>query len=648
MDVRSHHRLVGTALLALAVVGCRGAVQLEESDYPTVLALQLMTGSSPSSRGAFSVRTLTYGHGDDKNREEYRDGVEFSTETVDASKLIDLGDQAKSRNSYWGFTPKEFPLNGRVWYPAAAGPFPLVLVVHGNHNMRDYSDSGYDYLGELLASRGYILASIDMNFVNGGIRQENDARGWLLLKHLEAWGTFNEDAENPFYGKVDMANLALMGHSRGGGAVGHAAAFNRLGHYPDDANLTFDFNFDIKAIIAIAPVDGQYLPTDRFVPLENVDYMVFHGSHDGDVTSFHGLRLYDRVKFTDGLPHLKTAIFVYRANHGQWNSVWGPHDNGPRSGRTLDLRPLLEPSEQQEFAKIYVSAFLEYSLRGNGDYLPLFRDHRVAGAWLPKTMYVTRLQDGSFRPLATFEEDIDVTTGSAAGVALGGDSLSTWKEGEMVLRSRNRPTTSSSQMNQALWLGWNRAVKGSEELGRPATFTISLPDTLGRSWRLGQGASLQIALTVDENVPGPRTAAEVGGEAGEEEERTDAGADRKEDGDDDGKPVDLSIEVVDSQGRSAKVALSAYGPIRRPLETHILRRRDLEEERFTELAELVLQTYSIPLSDFTRLRAALDLRSLREIRLVFDLTEAGTVVVDDVGISYLDPAYTVARVAPRP
>ena len=634
MDVPSHHRLVIGALLVLTMAGCRGAVQLERSDHPTVLSRQLMQGSSPSSRGVFAVRTLTYGHGDDKNRSEYREGVAFTTETVDASKLISLGDRAKSRNGYWGFTPKEFPLNGRVWYPDGAGPFPLVLVVHGNHNMRDFSDPGYDYLGELLASRGYILASIDMNFVNGGIREENDARGWLLLKHLEAWNLFNDDAENPFFGKVDMGNLALMGHSRGGGAVGHAAAFNRLSHYPDDANLTFDFNFDIKAIIAIAPVDGQYLPTDRFVPVENVDYMVFHGSHDGDVTSFHGLRLYKRVKFTDGLPHLKTAIYVYRANHGQWNSVWGAHDNGPRSGRSLDLRTLLDPEDQQEFAKIYVSAFLEYSLRGNGEYLPLFRDHRVAGGWLPKTMYVTRFEDGSFRPLATFEEDIDVTTGSAAAVELTGDSLSTWREGEVVLRSRNRPTTSASQVNQALWLGWNREVGGSDELGSPATFTISVPDTLGRAWRLGEGASLQMALAAIDDKPGKRGAVEdsVAAEGGDEDE----------------EPIDLSIEVVDAQGRSAKVALSVYGPIRRPLETHILRRRDLEEVRLPTSFEVILQTYSIPLSDFTRLRPALDLRSLKEIRMVFDLSEVGTVVVDDVGISFLDPAFTSVRIAPEP
>ena len=647
MSVRRHRRVAIGAVLLIAVMGCRPAVRLEDSDHPTVLAQQLMRGSSPSARGSHAVLTLTYGRGDDTNRPEYGDGVAIKTEPVDASSFIDLGDQAESRNRYWGFTPEEFPLNGRVWYPDGAGPFPLVLVVHGNHDMRDFSDPGYAYLGEMLASRGYVLASLDMNFVNGGIRQENDARGWLLLKHLEAWRGFVEDTENPFFSKVDMGRIGLIGHSRGGEAVGHAAAFNRLRRYPDDGNVRLNFGFDIKAIIAIAPVDGQYLPTDRFAPVKNVNYMVLHGSHDGDVTSFHGLRLYKRVEFTDGLPHLKAAIYVYRANHGQWNTVWGAHDRGPRSGRILDLRGLLDPDDQREIARIYISAFLEYSLRDNREYLPLFRDHRVAGGWLPKTMYVTRFEDHTFRPLASFEEDIDVTTGSVAGVTLMGDSLGTWRERELLLRSRNRPTTSASQVNQAAWLGWNRRVEGSGELGRPASFTVSLPDTLGGAWRLSDGASLQLSLTAVSDRPGPREAAKDGLSSGDRDsEDLDRRAEIEDPDGEDEKPVDLSIELVDAEGRSATVALSLYGPIRRPLETRVLRRRDLEEERFGQLYELVLHTYSIPLADFRQRRPSLELRSLAEIRLVFDRTEAGAVVVDDVGISFLDPAFTSARIAP--
>ena len=164
---------------------------------------------------------------------------------------------------------------------------------------------------------------MDENFINGGIRGENDARGWFLLKHLELFKGFNEEEGNAFEGKVDMSNIALMGHSRGGEAVANAAAFNKLTHYPDDASLRFDFDFDIKGIVSIAPVDGQYLPTGRKVVVEDMSYLTFHGSHDGDVTSFHGLRIYDRLKFNETADfNFKSAAYVYRSNHGQWDSAW--------------------------------------------------------------------------------------------------------------------------------------------------------------------------------------------------------------------------------------------------------------------------------------------------------------------------------------
>ena len=49
-------------------------------------------GSSPSSRGGFTIRTLTYGHGDDKNRLEYRDGAAFTTPFDDWQELVVTGD----------------------------------------------------------------------------------------------------------------------------------------------------------------------------------------------------------------------------------------------------------------------------------------------------------------------------------------------------------------------------------------------------------------------------------------------------------------------------------------------------------------------------------------------------------------------------
>src|SRR5678816_2537480 len=102
-----------------------------------------------------------------------------------------------------------------------------------------------------------------------------------------------------------------MGHSRGGEAVAVAAAFNTLSHYPDDATIGFDFHYGIKAVVAIAPVDGQYSPANRPTPLDNVNYLVIHGSHDGDVSSFMGLRQYARIRFTDGKPWFKAAVWMY-------------------------------------------------------------------------------------------------------------------------------------------------------------------------------------------------------------------------------------------------------------------------------------------------------------------------------------------------
>ena len=70
------------------------------------------------------------------------------------------------------------------------------------------------------------------------------------------------------------------------------------------------------------------------------------------MTSFHGLRIYDRLRFTDDQFHFKAAVYVYRANHGQWNTVWQNHDGGPRSGRSLDLRGLIPQADQRRFAEI--------------------------------------------------------------------------------------------------------------------------------------------------------------------------------------------------------------------------------------------------------------------------------------------------------
>ncbi|MHB1223730.1 MAG: alpha/beta hydrolase family protein [Gemmatimonadaceae bacterium] len=623
-------RLLVVAAATLVLAACSRALRLADDDSAVVLAHQTLRAPDPGLPGAFAVRTLAYGSGTDDRRPVYRDSVAVRTTTVDASAFVSLEKKpARTREKYWGFGPKKFPLNARVWYPDAPGRFPLVLVVHGNHDMKDFSDPGYEYLGRLLASRGYVVASVDMNFLNGSIRGENDARGWMLLQHVKAWHGFDSTAGNPLAGRADLDRIALMGHSRGGEAVAQAASFNAMERYPDDAKVKLGFDYGVRAIVAIAPVDGQYKPAGRLVPVKGVSYLVLHGSHDGDVSTFQGLRQYDRIDLGDDDPsRFKAAVYVYRANHGQWNTVWGNRDRGRRSGRSLQLRALMDPADQRRVAEVYLSAFLDATLKGKTEYMPLFRDHRVAGGWLPKTMYVTRFEQSGYRPLATFDEDVDVNTGSASGVRIDGDSLSTWREARIPFRGRNEDT----QETNGVWLGWNNRIAGADTTrrGPPAAYTITLSDSLVTAWRISAGDWLSLDLTAMPEVPGPRRAPRA---PGSDSAAPEAKAPERKGKAPEPPPVDLTVELEDAAGTVARLPLSRFGAVRRPLETHILRRGDREKQAFRNLYELVLQSYTMPLADFVAAQPGFDPARLRKVRLLFDRVDAGTVLVDEIGVT---------------
>jgi dienelactone hydrolase len=678
-------RLLSAPLLLLAAAAaCAPPLTLAKDDAHVVLARQTLAAPDPGARGPLAVRTLTYGSGTDRRRPGFRDSVTMRTRSVDASPFVSLEPAAAaSRKKYWGFDAKAFPVNGRVWYPDGPGPYPLVLVVHGNHDPKDFSDPGYAYLGEHLASRGFVLASVDENFLNGGIRNENDARGWMLLEHLKAWRRFADSVDGPLRGKVDMRQIALMGHSRGGEAVAVAAAFNRLKHYPDDATVTFDYNFPIRALVAIAPVDGQYRPAGQGTPLEDVSYLLVHGSHDGDVSSYNGLRQWERVRFTDQGPWFKSAVWMYRANHGQWNTGWGNKDNGKLSARFLDLRGLIAPEAQRQMALVFMGGFLEATLKGRREYLPLFRDHRTAGDWLPDAMYQTAYADASVRPLTNFDQRIDVTRGAAPGVTIRGDSLSTWREGEVPMRWRD-----NTYRMWGAWLGWNNAParRGADSAradsarpraaaagGRapdttaaprprraPATLEVAIPDSLRRAWDVGARSAVVLTLMPTRDVPGPRKTARDSTRGDSSAARPAArrgpsplaragrGAlavvrripglrPRAKVTPPDTTPLDLTVELVDAAGRAAPLSAAAYGPLRRPLEIRVLRRANRDRENYRTTYELVPQTFVMPVADFAAAAPGFDASAVRAVRLKFDKTEKGTVILTHLGIGAARP-----------
>lgn len=566
----------------------------------------------PSEAGPYEVERLTYGSGTDRWRPEFGEEVDVVTDGVDGTAFTDgfEGLAADARELYWGFGMDEMPINGRVFLPVGEGPFPVVLMVHGNHTMTEFSDVGYDWLGEHLASHGWLMVSVDENFLNsapviGGVDDENDARGWVLLQHLQALRDVHLRADTPLAGKLDLSRVALMGHSRGGEAVAIAAAFDRLERYPDDATVDLGPTFDVRALVAFAPVDGQYLPSDHRTPLTDVSYLLLHGGHDGDVSSFSGDRQFDRIRFSPGDPHFAASLWIYRANHGQWNTAWGNEDLPWPWAALLNKEALLDPVLQKKIALVYVTAFLSEAFEEPGVYRPLFRDPRVGRRWLPDEIYVTRYRDAGFRPVADFEEDVDVTSASLAGARWSGRDLVTWREAEIEFRS------GSGRDDHAVFLGWRG----------PASYALELPPGSAGGEELSGDAYLALSLAATDETP--KTSADDG--------ETDDGDEDSDASKDSASPWDLTLELTTTDGVTVGLPLSRFRALPPPLPSRFTRWGMLNKKRYAA-TEIVFQDFEIPLAAFTDAEPGFDPSQLSSIRFVFDREpESGVVVLDDVG-----------------
>lgn len=589
--------LGGAALVWLGIVFFHPGMDADILPVEVALDEPQIAAPDPSQPGAYDVLTLTYGSGNDRWRSEYGEAVDIPTAAVNASPYVSYtGLEGKSREWFFGFSTAQIPMNGRVWYPNGEGPFPLVLIAHGNHAMTDYSDPGYAYLGELFASRGFITVSVDQNFLNGGIYGksvgENDARAWLLLKHIELFEKWDRDPSSPFYRSVDLDNIALIGHSRGGEAVVHAAVFNQLSRYPNNAGIRWNFNYGIKAVVAIAPVDQQFKPGGHPSELVDISYLVLQGSHDSDLDNFLGIQQFERIHFEDQqVGSFAAAVYIYRANHGQFNTVWGERDARAIKGQMLNRLALLSGQEQRQIAKLYLSAFLETTLHGETAYQQIFVDFRTAGNWLPQTHYITQYRDFGEVIIASFEEDADVTTSSLpGGVAVANTSL-TWSEQQLLYRNNKK------QDNHVLRLAW-RGITG--------IYTLVLPYSSSAAWELEQ-----------EDVLVFRAA------DGREPEELDAG-------------LDFTIVLKDHFGQEAGVLASDILPLQTQFPAEISRLASWNEAFYKKESEPVLQSYRILLSLFLADNPNLRLDALESIAFRFNQHPAGVLYLDDVGFDMVE------------
>ncbi|MGZ8563843.1 MAG: alpha/beta hydrolase family protein, partial [Candidatus Limnocylindria bacterium] len=550
-------------------------------DSAAVAAIPQLDLPDPSGPGAYEVVHATYGSGNVWRRPEFGSDADWRTPTIDASAALADRDpvSATFANLMWGHDDTALPINGLAWYPAQTdGPMPVALIAHGNHAAGDFSDPGYAYLGEHLASHGILAVSVDQNYLNGDAffdygGAEQGVRAWMLLRHLAQLGAWNDDPSHPLGGRVDLDRVALIGHSRGGEAVSVAAALE-AGDDELHGLPPVPRGFGIRAVVGIAPSDGQYGGPGVPIRLTDLDYLVLQGAHDGDLPAFTGLATYHRVAFTGDGDHLKVAVYSQRANHGRFNTVWDVGDAGPLASWLLDRGSILSPADQQRLAKSVIGAFLERSLFARTEYDAFFREPRAGRAWLPEDVVLTEW--------ATSERIVldDFIAGRRAEAETEGfDEATTMDPG---LRD------GTMQGDRAIRLTWT----GAAEYRIPVTSEVAA------------GLSADDALVIS-LAPADEALADEG----------------------------LTIHLMHADGHERSLVLADAVGIRPLLPTRLwkvdaLGARYLPGEQLRSPIERFLQTYQIPLSAFDPALSEEDLPGIRGLAIRF--TGTGSAYLDEI------------------
>ncbi|HEY4391347.1 MAG TPA: alpha/beta hydrolase, partial [Paenibacillus sp.] len=554
--------------------------------------------NSPAEPGTYAVTTFNYGSGKDMWQPEFGASTDLISQSVDASAYIT--NWSKYRTIYLGYDQKELPLNGRVWMPQGSDneTYPLILIVHGNHLMEDHSDAGYAYLGELLASRGFIAVSVDENFLNysawTGI-PDNDmkVRAWVLLKHLQQIHTFAQSPGTPFYGKVDMNSIALIGHSRGGQAIAMAADYTKW--FKSDTTLDNVKQFNIKALAAIAPTDKKV--DGMNAKLKDINYLIIQGANDGDVSDFDGDRQYNRTSFTKGTDSFKASLYVQGANHSQFNTDWGLRDISFPTGILLKRDNFLSGVNQRTVAKLYISAFMETSLHGQSRYTSLFRDYHEVLPMLPETTYINQYEDGHFTIWTRFEEDSNRKSLPKNGVADGKNII--WREEETKNRGK------SNKGDHALIL--ERSQPSPEESVYSMSWPNRAPQPAG-----GPPQALSFALA-DQS----KTLEEV-------QEKANTGS------------FAVEIELMDRNDTRSRLPLSHFKDFPELSEVQFTLHPWLElhmsNGKFNNPTEAIFQTYTLPMTDFISSNPEFaPEEGIKSISFIL-IGDQGKIMLDDIGM----------------
>lgn len=242
------------------------------------------------------------------------------------------------------------PLTKRIWYPtdiANLDSLPLIVISHG----WTYNYTYYDYIGEHLASYGYIVMSHwnDVGFGDGAGTNSASLSLIANIDHLLA----NQDTlfGGVLNGKINHHRMGWMGHSTGGESP--VRAYTRL-HNGENTSAYFTWQ-DVQYISSFCPVAWL---SGSFVNPYEVNYHQFLGGADTDAsgaavdTYTQPFSIYERGTGN------KHVIYVHGAGHAVFHN--NPATNPLASGPDLITRSQLHP-----LVKAYILAMSDLYCKQN-------------------------------------------------------------------------------------------------------------------------------------------------------------------------------------------------------------------------------------------------------------------------------------------
>lgn len=327
--------------------------------------------------------------------------------------------------------------------PFPIGKSPLVLFLHGRHatcydpsggfgcnsgwpcdpGCRSIpSHLGYRYIANILASQGYIAISISANGINGQDFVDDggaEARSLLIRRHLDLWARWNVMGGDPwggrFRGKVDMNNVVLVGHSRGGEGVNRAAV-----------DVSASSPYKIVGLVTYGPTAfGKQVTPD-------VHSATILPTCDGDVSDLQGQTYIDRSRDIAYSEALRSAVISIGTNHNFFNTEWTPGlSKGPSFDDWFDTSdPVcgkkgtyrLTPQEQQLVGATYTMALVRLAVYQDTSMLPLLDGSYVKPESIGRAEVVTHAVGGAAHRLLYSPENLGAvkgTSGMKAGECSG-------------------------------------------------------------------------------------------------------------------------------------------------------------------------------------------------------------------------------------